>query len=144
MPARIVRLRSDTSSEADGLPERARKAIIATIDRQAAVNGLWTFIMLSPDQNATVARWLHRNSRYPTLAPVLWAELFTALRRDTGEIVLTRGELAERLGTAPARVSTIMGELTRFGALIRHSERGRPTYFMNPNVATNLTGTARD
>ena len=158
MAARITRLRtqadrlrSDTAAqlrqlvlEFDGLPEQARGEIVAAIDRQAASEAGWTFVMIGPEQHAAVVRWLHRNSRYPTLAPVLWAELFTALRRDTGEIVLTRGELAERLGTAPARVSTIMGELTRFGALIRHSERGRPTYFMNPNVATNLTGAARD
>src|SRR3954469_8552642 len=99
MPARIVRLRSDTASEADSLPERARKTIIDADHRQAAVNGSWTFVMLSPEQNAAVARWLGKNSSRPKVALLLWQELFTALRRDTGEITLTREELAERVGT---------------------------------------------
>src|SRR4051812_40747322 len=151
MPARIVRLRSDTSSEADGLPERARKAIIDTDHRQAAVNGLWTFVMLSPEQNAAVARWLGKNSGRPKVALLLWQELFTALERETGEITLTRYELAERVGTSADEVSRIMGELARFGAITVHREKiaglrgpGRAVYRMNPNVATNLAGAARD
>ena len=103
MPARIVRLRSDASSEADGLPERAPKAIIDADHRQAAVNGLWTFVMLSPEQNAAVARWLGKNSGRPKVALLLWQELFTALERETGEITLTRYELANGWAPAPTR-----------------------------------------
>src|SRR5690348_13852712 len=158
MAARITRLKTRTdrlhSDAADelrqlivefpGLPDRARSEIVAAIDRQTASERGWAFVMIGPEQHAAVVRWMHRNSRYPTLAPVLWAELFTGMRFDTGEIVLTRGELAERLGTHPSRVSAIMGELTRDGALIRHVERGQPTYFMNPNVGTHLASAARD
>src|SRR3954447_8635481 len=107
--------------------------------------------MLSPEQNAAVVRWLRQNSRQPTMALALWGELFTALRRDTGEIVLTRDELAERVGTRPTHVSTLMHELASIGAIVVHRERvagmrgrGRAVYLMNPNVATNLTGVARD
>src|SRR4051812_39922168 len=107
--------------------------------------------MLSPEQNAAVMRWLRSNSRFPTMALALWGELFTALRRDTGEIVLTRDELAERVGTSADEVSRIMGELAGIGAIIVRRERvagmrgrGRAVYLMNPNVATNLTGAARD
>src|SRR3954463_2232327 len=111
------RLRSETAAqlrqlvlEHPGLPERARGEIVATIDREAASEAGWTFVMLSPEQNAAVARWLRRNSRFPTLALALWDELFTALRRDTGEVMLTRGELAERIGTHPDNVSRVMRE----------------------------------
>jgi len=76
---------------------------------------------------------------------------FTALRRDTGEIMPTRDELAERVGTRPDHVSRVMHELASIGAIIVHRERvagmrgpGRAVYLMNPNVATNLTGAARD
>src|SRR3954465_11439834 len=152
------RLRSDTAAqlrqlalEHPGLPERARGEIIGTIDRQTASEAGWTFVMLSPEQNATVVRWLRHHSRQPTVALALWGELFPALRRDTGEIVLTRDELAERVGTTPGEVSRIMHELAKIGAVAVHRERGpgprgpgRAVYLMNPNVATNLAGAARD
>jgi hypothetical protein len=152
------RLRSDTAAqlrqlvlEYPDLPERARGEIIGTIDRQTASEAGWTFVMLSPEQNAAVVRWLRQHSRLPTLALALWGELFTALRRDTGEIMLTRDELAERVDTHPNNVSTVMHELAGIGAIIVHREKmagvrgpGRAVYLMNPNVATNLTGAARD
>jgi predicted transcriptional regulator len=107
--------------------------------------------MLSPSQNKAVQRWLVENSKRPQKATILWAELFDHLRRDTGEIMLSRDELAERVGTDPDSVSRIMHELASIGAIIIHRERvpgqrgpGRAVYFMNPNVATNLTGAARD
>src|SRR3954470_18742325 len=64
------RLRSDTAAqlrqlvlEYPGLPERARGEIIGTIDRQTASETGWTFVMLSPEQNATVARWLGKHCK---------------------------------------------------------------------------------
>src|SRR3954453_20287093 len=152
------RLRSETAAqlrqlvlEHPGLPERARGEMVAAIDRLTASEAGWTFVMLSPEQNAVVVRWLGQHSRLPMLALALWGELFTALRRDTGEIVLTRDELAERVGTHPDNVSRIMHELAGIGAIIVHREKvagvrgpGRAVYLMNPNVATNLTGAARD
>ena len=64
------RLRSDTAAQLrqlvldyPGLPERARGEIIGTIDRQTASEAGWTFVMLSPEQHAAVARWLRRRSR---------------------------------------------------------------------------------
>src|SRR5918912_798071 len=109
------RLRADTAGELrrlileyPALPERARGEIVAAIDRQTASEARWTFVMLSPEQNAAVARWLGKHSTRPKVALVLWQELFTALRRDTGEIMLTRDELAERVGTHPNNVSQIM------------------------------------
>ena len=165
MPARIVRLRTKTDRlraqdaaelrqlilEYPGLPDRARGEVVAALDRQTASEARWTFVMLSPDQNAAVARWLHRHSRYPKLAPLLWAELFTELRHDTGEIMLTRDELAMRVDASPGDVSRVMGELAGIGAIIVHRERvagvrgpGRAVYLMNPQVGTHLAGAARD
>jgi hypothetical protein len=133
------------------LPERARGEIVAAIDRQAATAGDWTFLMLSPSQNKAVTRWLVGNSRRPQKATILWAELFDHLRRDTGEIMLTRDQLAEAIGDHPNTVSEIMHELASIGAIITRRERvpgmrgpGRAVYFMNPNVATNLAGVARE
>ena len=82
---------------------------------------------------------------------LLWAELFDHLRRDTGEIMLTRDQLVELIGEHPTNVSRIMRELESIGAIITRREKvpgmrgpGRAVYFMNPNVATNLSGGARD
>src|SRR4051812_11504228 len=152
------RLRSGTAAqlrqlvlEHPGLPERARGEIVATIDRETASEAGWTFVMLSPEQNAAVMRWLRQHSERPVVALALWGELFTALRRDTGEVMLTRDELAEGVGTRPDHVSRVMHELASIGAVVIHRERvagmrgrGRAVYLMNPNVATNLTGATRD
>jgi hypothetical protein len=152
------RLRAETAAELrrlvlghPGLPERARGEIVAAIDRETASEARWTFVMLSPEQNATVMRWLRHHSQRPVLALALWGELFTALRHDTGEVMLSRDELAERIGTRPNEVSNLMHELAGIGAIIVRRERvagmrgpGRAVYLMNPNVATNLAGAARD
>jgi hypothetical protein len=133
------------------LPETARRQIVDAIDRQTAAANGWTFVMLAPEQNAAVVRWLRQRSRYPTLAPAVWAELFTALRHDTGEIMLSRDQLAELVGVPPTNISEIMAELASIGAIITHRERvagmrgpGRAVYFMNPKVGTHLTGAVRD
>jgi hypothetical protein len=133
------------------MPERLRGELVATIDRQTAAENGWTFVMLSPSQNKAVTRWLLEHSRRPQKATMLWVELFDHLRRDTGEIMLSRDQLAELIEDHPNTVSEIMRELASIGAIITHRERvagmrgpGRAVYFMNPNVATNLSGGARD
>lgn len=133
------------------LPKRAVNELIAAIDRQTVSKSGWTFVMLSPEQNAAVVQWLADNSARPIVAMRLWAQLFSNLRTDTGEIVQTRDELAEALGAKPTEISQIMGELATIGAISRRRERvagmrgpGLVRYFMNPRVATNLTGAARD
>jgi hypothetical protein len=133
------------------LPTRAVGELIATIDRQTASKSGWTFVMLSPEQNAAVVQWLADNSERPIVAMRLWSVLFNNLRTDTGEIVQTRDELADAMSVRPQEISQIMGELERVGAISRVRERvagmrgpGLVRYFMNPRVATNLTGAARD
>jgi hypothetical protein len=134
-----------------GLPERSVGNIIAAIDRETAAKNGWTFVMLSPAQNEAVVAWLLEKSSRPQKAVRLWAALFGHLRRDTGEIMLTRDELAEMIDDRPDKVSAIMSELESIGAISRRREKvagmrgpGVVRYFMNPNVATHLTGKARD
>ena len=132
------------------LPERARSEIAASIDRQTAADKGWTFIMLSAKQNAAVVTWLLRNSKRPHIAVRLWAELFDHLRTDTGQVILTRTELAGVVGTTANNISAVMSELESIGAITKRLEkvnglkgRGIVFYFMNPRVATNLTGMER-
>lgn len=100
------------------------------------------FVMLSPQENSAVVDWLNDNSKRPQNAIRLWAKLFTALRSDTGEILLTRQQLAERLGIEADNVSRIMTELASINA-IRREKRGRDMrYFMNASIATHLPSEA--
>ena len=164
MAARLVRLRTKADKLQadkaaalrqmilgfDGLPERAAGELLAAIDRSTAADNGWSFLMVSPEDNAKVVSWLLDNSKRPLVAVRLWSTLFLHLRRDTGEIVLTREELAEAVGATPTHVSEIMGELEALGAISRHRVKvagmrgpGLVRYFMNPRVATHQSGVAR-
>ena len=135
----------------EGLPDHAARAIIGAIDRETVAENGWTFVMLSPDQNHAVVRWLLEHAERPREALDLWALLFRHLDRHTGMILLTRDELAEQVGTHSDNVSRIMADLESIGAISRRRERvpgmrgpGMVRYFMNAHVATCLTGKARD
>jgi Crp-like helix-turn-helix domain len=135
-----------------GLPERALGELLLVLDRctPAAGGEEWPFVMISPDQHAAVVRWLGQHSQRPQLAMQLWAVLFTHLRRDTGEVVRSREELAEELGVTPNHISRVMSELEQIGAISRELAkvpgmrgRGVVRYYMNPRVGTHLAGEAR-
>lgn len=98
----------------------------------------WTFVMISPAQNAAVVSWLAENSKRPQTAIVLWARLFERLRYDTGQILQTRSELAARLGVAPRHISEIMTELSSINAVRRERDGRSMRYFLNPSIATHI------
>jgi hypothetical protein len=109
----------------------------------------WTFVMISPAQNAAVVRWLSEHSKRRSEAVRLWAELFTVLHPTSGEIMADRATLADRIGIAPREVSKIMGELTKINAIRKAKDGRKVRYGMNPNIATHLPDpalreTARD
>jgi hypothetical protein len=98
-----------------------------------------------------VVNYLIEHSKRPLVAVRLWALCFEHLRMDTGEILLTREEMAEKVGENADNISRIMSELVEMGAIIRRRERvrgmkgpGMVRHWMNPRVATNLGGAARD
>jgi hypothetical protein len=104
----------------------------------ADTRNAWTFVMLSPAQNDAVVEWLSDQSKRPQAAVRLWSHLFTCMRMDTGEILKSREELAERLGVLPRDLSSLMTELASINA-IRREKRGRGVrYFMNSTIATHL------
>ena len=158
MPAKVLRLatkpdrlRADQAAhlrqlvlDLDGAPAGAISEILAVIDRRTAAEKGWTFIMLSPDQNRTVVNWLAQHSALPIQAMRLWAELFTHMRMDTGEVVASRQQLAEAVGCAVTSVSAIMSELEGIGAISRVRDGKTMRYFMNPKVGTCLSGAARE
>lgn len=136
------------------LPGEARRAISRATHalqrhaRPSIEDGLWPggFTMLSRDQTAAVwdaIRALPGEDR-PNHVRHAFDLVLLNLRQDTGEVMLTRDELAERIGCAPAHVSTIMGTLERLGVIRRERHRieglrgrGMAVYFVNANVAWN-------
>lgn len=129
----------------------AGRSLLAQIDRLSASSNRWTFVMLSPDQNAAVVELIMARCARPRIAVRLWALLFRHLRTDTGEIMLSRDELAGQLGVKANDVSRCMSELVSFGAVSRVrvpipglKGQGAVRYRMNPTVATHLSGAARD
>lgn len=135
----------------DEVPGQVLRELLTVIDRRSATRNKWVFVMLSPEQNMLVVNYLADNSRQPQLAMKVWARCFHHLRADTGEIMVTREEMAELVGTKPDEISRVMSELAAFGAItkVRHRRAGlrgpgMVSYFMNPRVATHLGGAERD
>jgi hypothetical protein len=133
------------------LPIDLMRTIYTEVEKRTASRKRWTFIMLSPEQNAVVVEYLTEHSSRPLIAVRLWALCFKHLRTDTGEILLSRDEIADKMGQLPKNISTVMSELETCGAIIRRREkvpgmkgRGLVRYFMNPRVATHLSGIERD
>lgn len=129
----------------------AGRTLLAHVDRLSCSSNRWTFVMLSPDQNAAVVDFIMAHSARPMVACRLWALLFRHLRTDTGEVMMRREEMASSLSVPASDVSRCMSELVEFGAMLRVRERvaglrgpGVARYFMNPRVATHLGGASRE
>lgn len=158
MAARIIRyasraqlLKLDRAAEARqlmlGFEAEAPRLVsqaLALIDRHTIAEKGWSFVMLSPAQNRTVIRWIQANAKRPKISIALWSEFFCHMRTDTGEIVMSRSEMAEAVGALPRDVSAALTELHDVGALIRHQEGREVRWFMNPRIGTCLTGAARE
>lgn len=158
MAARLSRLvpkaemlRHDQAAEARQLVLQLEAAsprlvgqMLALIDRRTVAEKGWSFVMLSPAQNRLVVRWINDNAKRPRISAALWAECFCHMRTDTGEVCMTRQEMAEAVQALPQDISTALTELHAMGALIRRKEGRDVRWFMNPRVGTHLTGLARE
>lgn len=80
----------------------------------------------------------------PRLVRRAFDQALLNLAPNTGEIMLTRDQLAEKIGCTPNHVSRIMGTLEAMGVVRRERQkmpgmmgRGVAVYFINPHVAWN-------
>ncbi|CAI3960809.1 unnamed protein product [Commensalibacter communis] len=96
------------------------------------------FIMMFSEQNTLVVRWLTANSKRPLKALELWAVLFEYVNYETGQIMLSRQELADKLEIHLNHISNIMSELESINAITKEKEGRGVTYYLNPNVGTHL------
>jgi len=100
------------------------------------------FVMIRPAQNRAVTLWLMENSKRPMKAVSVWTLLFDHLMPHTGQVMLTREEIAEQVGIPVNHISQIMNELVAFGAIFSEREKvsgmrgpGLVRYYMNKHVA---------
>lgn len=128
------------------LNEKKASALLWDIKRKNKLNdpNTWTFIMISPEQNFFVVKWLNENSKRRNEAVLLWALLFDNVHRETGQIMLSRLEMAKELNVHAQNITNIMSELESIKAIIKEKEGRGVTYYMNPNIATHLNQEERD
>lgn len=149
--SKAQRLRREQASELrqmvlalEGDAPQAVRDIVLAIDRNTAAERGWSFVMLGPAQNLAVVEWIALNAQRPKVSARLWARFFVHMRMDTGEICMTRAQMAEAVGAEPRTVSEALSELVAVGAIIRRQEGRDVRWFMNPTVGTCLTGAARE
>lgn len=139
------------------LPAWARASVMNAVQRIAEPDtegSIWPggFCMLSRAQTAAVwdaIRALPREKR-PNQVRHAFDLVLLNLRQDTGEVMLTCDQIAERMSRpgAPAvasrHVSEVMGTLERLGVIRRERRRvpgmkgpGMAVYFINEHVAWN-------
>lgn len=102
--------------------------------------------MLSPAQCLAVwdaIRVLPADER-PNQVRHLFDLVITHLEINSGAVVLTREELAAKVGTEPRNISSMMGTLERMGVIYRRRAKvagmrgpGVARYYVNPHVAWN-------
>lgn len=128
------------------LNEKKVSSLLWEVKRKNKINdpNKWTFIMIEPEQNFAVIDWIMKESKRKKEAVRLWALLFNNVHRETGQIMLTRQEMAEQLEIHLNYVSNIMSELESINAIIKEKEGRGVTYYMNPNVGTHLSQEDRE
>jgi len=149
--AQLSLLSPDLLGQLPGNAQQAISRAVGALQRHARPDteeGLWPggYTMLSRTQTAAIwdaIRALPPDDR-PNQVRHAFDLVLLNLRQDTGEVLLTRDQLAERIGCAPRSVSTIMGTLERMGVIRRERRRiegvqgrGIAVYFINPHVAWN-------
>jgi hypothetical protein len=94
------------------------------------------FTMINNEQFRYVMRATKSLAR-PDLTWKVFSAAVTYARQDTGEILATRGQLADDAGTDADEVSRAMGELSKIGAILKERRGRNVVYKVNPHVAWN-------
>lgn len=139
----------------DGLSDSLRDAVLVDVARHENGGKLasWRFVMLSPAQ--CLAVWDAIEELPPEKRPQdvdrVFKLIITHIETNTGLVTLTREELAEKIGTAPRHISTIMGTLEDMGVITRERVKvagmrgcGVARYRVNSHVAWNGKLTIRE
>lgn len=135
----------------------ARSKLLHGLDLQIqpdSEQGLWPggFTMISREYTAEVWDWIRTLPRAdrPNQVRHAFDLVMLNLRWDTGEVMLTRDQLAEKIGCSADNLSRIMSKLESQGIIRRERQRiegmrgrGKAVYFLNSNVGWMGTLEAR-
>ena len=134
-----------------GLPVEETKRVLHALDRHAPAGAGWGFVMVSAEANSDIVSNLATHSARPLVAVRAWALFLAHLDRNTGEVLLSRTELAKLLGVRPSHVSEVTTELERLGAVSRRKVpmagvrgSGEVRIFVSALAATHLPSGARE
>lgn len=116
--------------------------------------GLWPggFVILNRAQVKAVwdAIWALPTDDRPGHVRHAFDLVLLDLQQDTGEVMLTRDQLAAEIGCSADHVSNVTGALERTGVIRREQRRvegmrgpGMAVYFVSPHVAWNGSLDAR-
>lgn len=133
--------------------ERVRNALFRVAE-PASEATLWPggYDMISRELTAKVWDWIRELPGEDRPAEVRHAFdlVLVNLRPDTGEVMLTRDEFAERMRVQPNRVTRAMSVLARGGVILRERRKvaglrgpGVAVYRINPHLAWNGSLAAR-
>lgn len=95
--------------------------------------------MISPEQNFAVVNWLTLKNKRLLKSVKLWDLLFENVHRETGQIMLSRQELSEKIEEKSYNISRIITELESIGAIFRKKDGQGVSYYMNPNVSNHYS-----
>lgn len=142
------RLRAVLASEREAAPVDRQflyEAVQVDIDRRTASSREKEGFLLVYPEFSMVSEWLVANSSRKLLALRLWAFLLGHVDRFTGDVALSRDEIADALGAPVGDVSRVTSELVDCCALSRRRVRvpgmrgsGVVRYTLNPLVGTHL------
>lgn len=130
------------------LREKVRNELYAASEPATARSPFGKYVMLSVHQVGAIWNWI-RNlpaSARPSEVRHAFDLCILNLRQDTGEVMLSRDELADAMKCSPRRVSSAMGQMAKVGIIITERRKiggmrgpGIVAYFINPHAAWNGT-----
>lgn len=133
--------------------ERVRNALFRVAE-PASEAGLWPggYDMISRELTAKVWDWIRELPAKDRPSEVRHAFdiVLVNLRPDTGEVMLTRDQIADRMRVAPREVTRAFGVLSAAGVILRERRKvagmrgpGVAVYRINPHLAWNGSLQAR-
>lgn len=142
----------DRMDEIDGwnlpvwLREKVRNELFKASEPETARPAFGKFAMFSVAQMGAIWGWIRTlppQQRPQEIRHALDLAILH-MRQDTGEVMLTRDQMAEAMQCRPDRVSQAMKVLERAGIIITERRRvegmrgpGLVAYFVNPHAAWN-------
>ena len=119
------------------MPPEARAALDNALYSITDIPGARSvFVMVSCDQLRFVTQKI-LDCRNVATTLAVWNIAVTHVRQDTGEITVSRSQIAEEARTHPNSVSNAMADLEKIGAILKERRGRNVVYKVNPHVAWN-------